>query len=167
MNDFCKRFGTSCQGSFGRFSLMNSFIQKILKLEEKLSADKGNFSFFALVELQDAQNEWDVVVSASWLPSRESEAISVMTDSIFGVLDKNELLQLSRVVILNADELFIKEVITKSGGREILSDVFINGLEIRTIHIVSNRNRYKDDGLMAFNKKITNQHFAEEYRNAA
>ncbi len=146
---------------------MNNFIKKIQALERKLSSEKGSFSFFALVELQDFHNEWDVVVSALWFPSREIEAISVMTDSIFGVLDKNELLQLSRVVILNADEPFIKEVITKSGGREILSDVFINGLEIRTIYIVSNHNKYKDDALMALNKKITNQNFAEEYRNAA
>ena len=146
---------------------MNNFIKKIQALERKLSSEKGSFSFFALVELQDFHNEWDVVVSALWFPSREIEAISVMTDSIFGVLDKNELLQLSRVVILNADEPFIKEVITKSGGREILSDVFISGLEIRTIYIVSNHNKYKDDALMALNKKITNQNFAEEYRNAA
>lgn len=146
---------------------MNIFIQKMLILEKKLSADKGNFSFFALVELQDAQNEWDVVVSATWLPSRESEAISVMTDSIFGVLDKNELLQLSGVVILNADEPFIKEVIKKSGDRETLSDIFINGLEIRNLHIFSNHNKYRDDGLLALNKKITNQKFEEEYKNAA
>jgi|GEM_PF-6109849 hypothetical protein len=146
---------------------MNSFIQNILKLEKKLSAEKGNFLFFALAELENRQNKWDVIVSASWLPSREIEAISVMTYSIFEILDKNELSQLSRVVILNADEPFIKEVIKKSGGRAILSDVFINGLEIRNIHIISNHAKYKDDGLMVLNKKITTQKFEEEYRNAA
>ena len=123
---------------------MNTFIQKMRILEKKISAEKGNFVFFALTELENRQNEWDVVVSAPWLPSREIEAISVMTDSIFDVLDKDELLQLSRVVILNSDEPFIKEVVKKSGGREALSDVFINGLEIRNIHILSNHKKHED-----------------------
>ncbi|NJL60119.1 MAG: hypothetical protein HC887_11265 [Desulfobacteraceae bacterium] len=145
---------------------MNSFIKKIRDLERKLSSEKGNFSFFALVELQDFQNEWDVLVSASWLPSRETDAISVITDSIFEILDKDELLQLSRVIILNADEPFIKEVVKKSCGREALSDVFINGLEIRNMYIFSNQKKYENViSLQERNRKTVHQDFEERYRN--
>ena len=45
---------------------MKKFIEKIVSLEQTISTEKGDFVFFALFLREDAQDKWDLVVSAPW-----------------------------------------------------------------------------------------------------
>ncbi len=114
---------------------MNEFYQKISKIKYGLESHYGNFDLFCIVELEDFKGQWDIVVSATWLPSSEAQALSLLIDHIHDGLSEEELLQVLGVIVLSIDEPFVKDILASS--RSSMTDVVISGLSINTIHVLS------------------------------
>src|SRR3972149_4648130 len=62
--------------------IMKKFIEKIAILEQSISAEKGDFVLFALFLREDAQDKWDLVVSAPWLEVNKKESLSYLTNEL-------------------------------------------------------------------------------------
>jgi hypothetical protein len=114
---------------------MNEFYKKISKIKYGLESQYGNFDLFCIVELEDFKGQWDIVVSATWLPPSEAQALSLLIDHIHDGLSEEELLQVLGVIVLSIDEPFVKDILALS--RSSMNDVVISGLSINTIHVLS------------------------------
>src|SRR3989337_3385070 len=84
--------------------IMKKFIEKIAALEQSISTEKGDFVLFALFLREDAQDKWDLVVSAPWIEVNKKEALSYLTNELRSHLRSQEMLTLSRIVLVDNDD---------------------------------------------------------------
>jgi hypothetical protein len=124
---------------------MNSIIERISKVKSALESKYGKFILFCAVELEDFEGRWDIVASASWFPSSEFQALSLLIDHIRDNLSKEECLKILRVVTLSPEEPFVKEVLALEGDR--FNNRVITGLSIKTLHILS-KQQTQQDGIL-------------------
>lgn len=127
---------------------MNSFIEKIKLLVEHLAKENKSFDFFGLVKLTDLETpEWeggfDVVVLAKWLPKKKYEAIGIMVDYLYNILDIDERRYLGNVVILNKYEGFIREVLEVTQNNIEIKDKVIKGLSVKEAIILAPKQEHK------------------------
>lgn len=116
---------------------MNMFLDKIKQAHSELVNEKGDFLLFACVELEVNQNEWDVVVCAEWLPKRKRAALEIMVDKLEQILEEDDFLTLSRVIILNKEDPFYCELtaLAKS-SKESIYNTIIAGLDVKEVVIL-------------------------------
>ncbi len=82
---------------------MNELIQKMVKIEKYLARQKGNFRLFALFLRDGSPGKWDVLVSANWIDANKQQALKVIIEQLTTQLTKDELMSLSRVVVIKKD----------------------------------------------------------------
>ncbi len=82
---------------------MNKLNQKMVKIEKYLANQKGEFKLFALFLRDGSPGKWDVLVSARWIDANKQQALKIITEQLTTKLNKEELISLSRVVIINQD----------------------------------------------------------------
>jgi len=109
--------------------------EKLALLEQEVSAEKGEFSLFGLFLREDAQDEdkWDLLVAAFWLDVDKKEGLAYLAKEIQKRLEPDELLSISRIVVLEKDnpilEAIHKAVNVKHGKVEVKNSNF-NGVQI-------------------------------------
>jgi hypothetical protein len=82
---------------------MNELIQKMVKIEKYLARQKGDFILFALFLRDGSPGKWDVLVSANWIDANKQQALKVIIEQLTTQLTKDELMSLSRVVVIKKD----------------------------------------------------------------
>ncbi|MEK8021098.1 MAG: hypothetical protein VSS75_029860, partial [Candidatus Parabeggiatoa sp.] len=82
---------------------MNELIQKMISIEKYLARQKGDFRLFALFLRDGSPGKWDVLVSANWIDANKQQALKVIIEQLTTQLDKDELMSLSRVVVIKKD----------------------------------------------------------------
>jgi len=82
---------------------MNKLNQKMVKIEKYLANQKGEFKLFALFLRDGSPGKWDVLVSARWIDANKQQALKIITEQLTTKLNKEELISLSRVVVINQD----------------------------------------------------------------
>jgi len=75
-------------------------IDKYKKIRNRILKDKGDLDFFGLILREDAPDVWDLVVSAPWAEADTWKALQYLSDVVKAELEPAEILQLSRVVLL-------------------------------------------------------------------
>ena len=123
-------------------------IKKYIAVEKELSETYGPFKLFALFLTENALYNWDLVVAADWLDRRSMEDLKLIIDKLREHLDKKEMLDIAKVVILekkNAELDAIAETVNIEHGRvEMKNPVFFD-LSIRhAIFITSQRTDQKE-----------------------
>ena len=106
---------------------MKEILDKLKSAVQALEKEHGPILLFALFLREDSLEKWDIVVSASWLSSSEKKAYKMVVSKIQDSLNPSELVQFSRVVILdNTDPVvsFLQEVcpLTNGGFKESPKD---------------------------------------------
>lgn len=109
---------------------MKEILDKLKSVVQVLENDHGSILLFALFLREDSLERWDIVISAPWLSSSDKKAYSIVVSQIQLVLTTSELVQFSRVVILdNTDPIvsFLQEVcpLTNGGFKESPKDFSI------------------------------------------
>ena len=79
---------------------MKQIIEKLASLERDIAYEKGEFSLFALFLREDADEKWDLLASAPWLEANNRESLDYLVNQLRSRLDTQELLSLSRIVLL-------------------------------------------------------------------
>ena len=119
---------------------MKSLIRRFVALEREISNEKGEFSLFALFLRVDAQNEWDLVISAPWLPLNRKQTLDYLADRLRAHLDDRELLAISRIIIIDEDnpglDAITRGLEVQHGQIEVRDSIFF-GLEIKHAYIIS------------------------------
>ncbi len=89
---------------------MREFIEKLIALERDISAEKGEFELFAFFLREDALNKWDLIVSAPWLEKDKRTALSYLVKQLRTRFNPQEMLKLSRIVIIDQSNPGLKDV---------------------------------------------------------
>jgi len=118
---------------------MIPLIEKLGTLERKMASERGDFVLFALFLREDAEDKWDVVVSAPWFKDA-TEGLDLIAKEIRKTVEPPELLSLSRIVVLPSDdprlEAILKAIQVEHGSVEVVNSVFF-GLHIDRAYFVT------------------------------
>ena len=121
---------------------MKELVKKLVKVETALSKEKGELELFALFLREDAPNKWDLLVASPWAEKNKSDALRVLSGRLQKALTKNDLMKLSRIVIIDqsnpALSAFQKAIHVEHSDAEIRDSNFF-GLQIRHAHVITSK----------------------------
>ncbi len=121
---------------------IRKLVKKLIPVEKEMAAEKGPFLLFALFMPQHGYGKWDVLVSAPWLDRGVRECWQYITRNIQQAITMEELLKISRVVIIEYDHPDLEEVYemvdVEHGLAEIKDEVFFE-VEIRWAYFITSR----------------------------
>jgi len=121
---------------------MNEFISTLQNVERSLSDERGAFNLFALFQREDAPATWDLLIAAPWIEKDKAGALRRVSTELQTSLDQDELLKLSRVVIIDqsnpALKAFQRAIHVEHSDREVRDSNFF-GQQIRHAHIITSR----------------------------
>jgi hypothetical protein len=83
---------------------MIEILEKLKSIVHSLEGEHGPILVFALFLREDPLEKWDIVVSAKWLNSSDRTSFETIASKIQKSLNASELMQLSRIVILDTDD---------------------------------------------------------------
>lgn len=122
---------------------MDSLIAKLKSIEQRLSKERGRFWLFALLQRDDFPGKWDLLVSGEWLQEKERKSLDHVIAAIEQEFDQDDLLQLSRVVVLNPDNPIVQDLTTVFSQEHKLTriqNIMVNGMHfIQGVIITSRR----------------------------
>jgi len=121
---------------------MKQLVERIVKVERTLSERKGAFNLFALFLREDAPGKWDLLIAAPWAEKGKLDTLRDVATELQRTLDKKELLQLSRIVVIDEKDpalrAFQQAFHVEHGTAEIQnSNLF--GLQIRHAYLITSR----------------------------
>jgi hypothetical protein len=90
---------------------MIQLIKKLVALEREITAEKGEFTLFALFLREESFDKWDLVLSAPWFWADTQSVYKYVADKLRSRLKSAELLSLSRFVLIEKDDPRLKAVI--------------------------------------------------------
>ncbi len=121
---------------------MNDLIKKLKSIINLLEKE-GPLLIYAIFLREEPLRKWDFVLSASWLDPRKMDAYTKITSKLKDKLSESELLQFSRVVILDPKDTVVAylqdlKTIDNGGFHELkeseLSDKF--GFTIKKAYLL-------------------------------
>ena len=83
------------------------------KAMRDISAQKGDFTFFALLMRSDAPGTWDLVVAAPWLKKGKLKGISEFTELLAKSIGKQSLSQFARIVTIDELDPRLKAIVSQ------------------------------------------------------
>lgn len=89
---------------------MSELTEKIRAVERGIAGEKGRVNLFAFFERDDVYDRWDVVVAAPWA-HHDRETLKYLADVLKRHLAPQEMVRLSRIVVLEVDEDPVKSLI--------------------------------------------------------
>lgn len=107
--------------------------EKMRSLEQEISQEKGNFLLFGLFLRTDAQDKWDLLVSAPWLEKDKKSGLEFLIKRIDSMLDSEEILAISRIVVLEQGDPVLEAInkaISVQHGKVEVADSTFSGVEI-------------------------------------
>lgn len=128
---------------------MTFLLDKFKSIVNKIMSEKGSLDFFAVIKRFDAEDKWDVVLSADWIEQSNKQEdliyiIEIIREEYFGKIDF-----ISKILSFNPSEAFITDIalaVTKNDipeghkGELLVSD----DLLISEIHIIRlNSDKYR------------------------
>ncbi len=121
---------------------MKELLGKFVELERSLSQEKGDFSLFALFLREDASDKWDLIVAAPWIEAHRKEALAYITTQIQQLFNSEELVRLSRVVLVDqsnpAIEAINQAIKCRHGQNEVRDSDFF-GLQIKHAYVITSQ----------------------------
>ena len=90
---------------------MQELLAKYREIEAEATRERGEFSLFALFLREDAYGNWDLVVAAPWIGDWNMKALEYIAGKITSRLDTQELLSLSKVVLVSPNDEPVRRLI--------------------------------------------------------
>lgn len=120
---------------------MSIVAEKLRQIEVNISANKGEFNLFALIEREDSLGKWDVIASAGWIKDQEKLLINTIASKISEYLTENEQLMLSRILVLPPSDTFVQSLnmIGVEHGIVKLSNNTFNGIFIKEAYLITSK----------------------------
>jgi hypothetical protein len=119
---------------------MKELLDKLKSLELKLSKENGAFNLFALFLREEAEDRWDIVVSASWLESNNKKSFDYLAKELKSNLTNQELLLISRIVVMDEGNPGLEAINRAFHVEHGLADVRDSnffGLQIKHAYIIT------------------------------
>jgi hypothetical protein len=119
---------------------MRELLDKLILLELKLSKERGNFNLFALFLREEAEDKWDIVVSAPWLKSNNKKSFDYLSRELKSSLTNQEMVSISRIVVLDEGNPGLEAINRAFHIEHSLADVKDSnffGLQIKHAYIIT------------------------------
>ncbi|HET6401436.1 MAG TPA: hypothetical protein VFH95_08565 [Candidatus Kapabacteria bacterium] len=116
---------------------MNDLTERVRRVLEDISRDNDGFDFAAIIEREDADGRWDLVVSAPWI-NDEFEFLKEMAPKLTEVLADRELFSFGKIVVLDPQDEFMQSYNQLPAHISVDHDLFnitIAGIPIRHAHV--------------------------------
>ena len=97
---------------------------KFIELRNEIIEERGDLALFALFLREDAEDRWDLLVSAPWLEQDEAAGLRYLSKKLMTKLSERELLEISRVVLIEQSD---------PGLRSLLKSTTVKGGSVREI----------------------------------
>ena len=121
---------------------MKPLAEKLVSLEGQISKEKGAFALFALFLREEVQDRYDLVVSSSWIEEDKKAALDYLAKQLRSCLEPQELLSLSRIVLVDLDNPSLrainKAIKVEHGLSEVKNGTFFD-LEIKHAYIITSK----------------------------
>jgi len=121
---------------------MREIAEKLAKVEKEIALERGAFTLLALVLREDAPDLWDLLVAAPWIKENKENTIKYIAAKAKEVLNPQELMNLSRIVVIEQDNPFLealhRAISVEHGLAEIQHSVFF-GLPIEHAYIITSQ----------------------------
>lgn len=118
---------------------IENIVEELRGCEETMAREKGPFDLFGLFLRDEASEKWDLLVAADWIDKDKSGALRYIVDTVQKRLSKEEMMRLSRVVLINernrAFEALAKAIGTARDSKIYSSNFF--GFQIRYAHLIA------------------------------
>ncbi len=121
---------------------MKEQAEKLQAVEKILSDARGKFELFALFLREDSPNKWDLLISADWARADKKGALTFISKEIRKVLSDQEFLMLSRLIILDKDDIALQAIHSAmhiDHGLSEISDSNFFGLAIKHAYIITSK----------------------------
>lgn len=115
---------------------------KLMVTEKSLSERNGKFQLFALMLREDALDKWDLVVAAPWIEENRSDALKLIVNEVKTTLTDNEILVLSRIVIMNTSNPGLEAMISAVHSTHSLTEIKdcnFSGLQIKHMYLITSQ----------------------------
>ncbi|MBI1929769.1 hypothetical protein HYR99_36660 [Candidatus Poribacteria bacterium] len=130
--------------------LIRKLIPKLISIEKEIAEKKGNFTLFGLfLREEDPHREWDLVISADWLDASTLESQRAIINEIQSQLERDEILALAIVLILDPSQPFVKEMNCEfevEHGDLEFTDYDFNGMVFERAHIITSKGQREEVG---------------------
>jgi hypothetical protein len=121
---------------------MNAFVEKLQRIERRLSAERGPFELFAAFGPDSTLRLWDLLVTAPWLDDWGLPEMQIIASQLNAEFALPEILKFSRVAIIEHDnpglQAIHSAVEVEHGLREFRNVTFFD-VEILHAYIVTSR----------------------------
>jgi hypothetical protein len=121
---------------------MKEIVDKLVRVEQEMAAEKGAFLLFAILLREDAPDVWDLVAASPWIVRDKADSLRYISDRVRSVLDADELVKLSRIVLVEPDSpalaAFQQAIHVEHGTVEIRDSNF-SGLPIKHAYLITSR----------------------------
>lgn len=107
---------------------------RLRKAMRDISAQKGDFTFFALLMRSDAPGTWDLVVAAPWLKKGKLRGLTEFTKLLAQSIGEQSLLQFARIVTIDELDPRLKAIVSKYDSVDD-GDVSIESSDLFGLHI--------------------------------
>ena len=121
-------------------SAITVLLEKLASLELNLSQQRGEFELFGLFLREESQEKWDLIVAAPWLHSYDRASLQAVVSEMQKTLTPAELLEFSRVVVLDKGNPFLEQLLAQYKTERNLVDVHdlsLLGLSFRRAYIIT------------------------------
>jgi len=123
---------------------MKTMVEKLVRVEREMAAERGPFFLFALLLREDAPNVWDLVASSSWIGKDKAGALGYVSEKVSSALEPDELVKLSRIVLIEPDSPSLaafQQALSVEHGTVEIKDSEFSGLRIRQGYLITSRRR--------------------------
>jgi hypothetical protein len=121
---------------------MKEQAEKLRNVEIDLSKEYGDFELFALFLREDAPNKWDLIISSDWARADKKVALNSIVEKIQSALKPQELMMLSRIIILEKDDAALNALHSAmhvEHGLAEISDSNFFGLAIKHVYLITSK----------------------------
>jgi hypothetical protein len=119
---------------------MKQMLEKLATLERHIATEKGDFALFALLLRADAEDKWDLLISAPWLETDKKASLAYVANKIREQLTTQELLSLSRIVLLEKGNPVLEALrgmVQVQHGMGEVSDSIVFGVPIKHAYLIT------------------------------
>ena len=121
---------------------MKVLVEKLVALEQEVSAEKGDFLLFALFLREDALDVWDLLVSAPWIEGDKGGAFRYLAGKLSEKATPDELTKISRIVVIEQSNPALgamQSAIHIAHGTAEIENSNLFGLQIKHAYVITSR----------------------------
>lgn len=89
---------------------MNTFVEKLQRIERRLSVERGPFELFAALRPDSSLRRWDLLVTARWLDDWGLTEMRTIASQLNVEFPLPEILKFSRIAIIERDNAGLQAI---------------------------------------------------------